>query len=85
MDPSGRSQQLQVDTRSRASLISAFTILVISRSRCREPPRQGLRATRALPSSVTGPVDLVHGFHRLIASLCRLRRSDVHPFMVCLQ
>ena len=42
-------------------------------------PVQALPDTAALPSRLFGPVDLLHGFRRLIASLCRLRRSGVHP------
>jgi hypothetical protein len=40
----------------------------ISRTWARSPPLSGLRATRALPSAVFGPVLCSHGRHRLIAS-----------------
>lgn len=41
-----------------------------------------LRALLAFPSSVRAPVDCSHGFHVLISSACRLRRSGVQPFIV---
>ena len=71
---------------SRKAPFKAFTIS-LSTNQC--PPVQALRATIALPSGLFGPVDWFHGFHRLMASLCRLRRSGVHPFacllIVCAQ
>ena len=52
-------------------------------------PAQALRPTTALPLEFFGPVDCSHGFQCLMTSLCRLRRSGVHPFAglptVCLR
>ena len=36
----------------------------------------------AFPSSVLGPVDCSHGFHVLISSACRCRRSGVQLFIM---
>ena len=62
---------------SRNAPLSSFTAF---RNISQYPPLQALRATTALPSGLLGPVDCCHGFHCLIASLCCLRRSSVHPF-----
>ena len=64
---------------SRIAANSAFSSLVRSRSWGRIPPCQALRDTCALPSGVLGPVDFSHGFHCLINSACRRRRSNVQP------
>jgi hypothetical protein len=48
----------------------------------RMPPVYALRATRALPRLVRGPVDFSHGFHWRIASAWRLRRSSDQPFSI---
>ena len=58
---------------------SALTSFDSSLSCARWPPVQALRATSALPSGLFGPDDCCHGFHRLMASLCCLRRSGVQP------
>lgn len=71
---------------SRCSLKSAFVALRISRISSHKPPLSPLRDDVALPASVLGPVDLSHGFQRLIASACFALRSGVHPLaMLMLQ
>ena len=52
-----------------------------SRNSGRTPPLNPLRATRALPASVLGPVDCFHGCQRRIAAACRALRSEVQPFI----
>lgn len=70
---------------SRWARIPAFKHFTISRHRRQWPPRYALRADRALPSAVRGPVDCSHGRHRLIARACRARRFGVQPFAIRLQ
>ena len=44
-------------------------------------PRSALRADRALPSTVRGPVVFSQGFQLQIARACRARRSGVQPLL----
>lgn len=74
--------RLILSVRSLVAFISAVTILLMARSICRWPPLHALRLTLALPASVTGPVERVHGCHVLIASACRCRLSKLHPFAI---
>lgn len=73
---------MHLEVMSRAAFTSALTSLDSSRSCARWPPVQALRPTRALPSFVTGPVDLAQGFHCLISSACRRLRSGVQPLTI---
>ena len=43
-------------------------------------PLSALPAALAFPSGDFGPVDRLHGFHRLISSDCRTLRSEFQPF-----
>jgi hypothetical protein len=72
---------------SRLSRRSPETCRLYSiHSRERIPWRRLFWADAALPSRLVGPEDFAHGFQRLIASACFLRRSKVQPFaMVVLQ
>jgi hypothetical protein len=45
------------------------------------PPRKAFRDTRALPSSVRGPVDFSHGSQRWICCDCFVRRASVQPVL----
>lgn len=64
---------------ARASRISSFSSFRSLRNSAQNPPFQAFREAFAFPSGVLGPVDFNHGFHRLIASACRDRRSGDHP------
>lgn len=67
---------------SLAARSSAFSILLISLSMGLCPPFHALLLTLALPASVTGPVDRVHGLHFLMASACRCLLSKLQPFAI---
>ena len=69
---------------SHCARIASFSSLMASRNFFHSPPAQALPDAAALPSGLFGPVDCCHGFHCLIASLCRLRRSGVHPLFFCI-
>lgn len=69
---------------SRCARSAAFSSRASSRSRSRYAPLKGLRAARALPSSVRGPVDFSQGFHSRISAACRARRSGVQPLPMLL-
>lgn len=67
----------QPSIRSLACFNCCRTMRTTSRNSWRFPPFQGLRATLALPSADLGPVERSQGFHTLISSDCRARRSGV--------
>ena len=69
--------RLQSATSSRASSISALTILASSRSFSQCPPVQALRDALHLPSGVRGPLDCSHGFQVRISADCLARRSEL--------
>ena len=52
-----------------------------SRNIGRTPPLNALRAARALPASVLGPVDCSHGRQLRISAACRALRSEFQPFI----
>src|ERR1700682_6623482 len=72
-----------VDDRLSGLPDSPRSILARARSWGLSAPVKAFRDTVALPCALFGPLDFCHGFHRLIASACRARRSDVHPFAIC--
>lgn len=50
-------------------------------------PRNALRATRAMPTAVRGPVDFSHGRHSWMRVACLARRASVQPCgpaLICL-
>lgn len=63
---------------SRSSSLAHWRRLRTSaRASASTPPGSPLRAARAFPSGVFGPVDWLHGFHARISAACLARCSDV--------
>lgn len=66
--------------RRSSSFVVCLNLRIASRSILQAPPLSPLRAVRALPASVRGPVDRSHGRHVRISFACSARRSGVQPF-----
>ncbi len=70
---------------SRWERIAAFSAFINSRCTRQRPPRSALRADRAFPATVRGPVVRSHGRLCLMTCACCFCRSGVQPFFMGLQ
>lgn len=86
--PCGRGEASYRNPMSHSccSRSKSLACLTMARSLGLKRPLSALRADRALPWALRGPVDCAHGLQVLISAACRARRSGVQPLaMVLLQ